>query len=67
MQHSGQINFQVCGRESAVCSILLDHLYLQKIKINRLDKAVLAEAGFAVAFKLADVGVQPDRFTEIKF
>ena len=39
---------------------LLNHLYLQKVKVNVLDKAVLVKAGLAVALEFRDGGIQPD-------
>ena len=43
--------------------LLLDffnHLNLQIIKLNLLNKAVLAEPGFIVALKVCDIGIQPN-------
>lgn len=31
------------------------------------DKRILCETGFGMPFKIPDVVVQPDRFTQIKF
>lgn len=44
----------------------LDHLYFQIIKLDGIDKAVLIETGFGMAFELVDRDVEPDRLAQIK-
>jgi hypothetical protein len=42
-------------------------MYLQKIKINRTNKAVLKETSFVKALKFAYISFQPYRMFQIKF
>ena len=48
-------------------SVFFYHLDLQVIERDRLDEAVLPEAGTAVLLKIADPGGQPDGLFQIKF
>lgn len=47
-------------------SILFDHVNLQIIKINAFNKIILCEPGLVVPLKILDIGIQPDRFAEVK-
>lgn len=47
-------------------SVLLDHMDLQIIKIDRLDKIVRRKARLVVLLEIGDRGIKPDRFAEIK-
>ena len=42
-------------------SILLNHLQLQIVKVNLINKAVLIEADLCVPLKIPDIRIQPDR------
>ena len=48
------------------CSVFLQHLNFQIIKINGVDEVVLGKAGLAVTLKFRNIGVQPDGFAQIK-
>ncbi len=47
-------------------SVLLDHMYFQIVKIDRLYKVVRSKTRFVVLFEILDICVEPDRFPEIK-
>lgn len=46
-------------------SVFFDNLNFKKIKIDLFDPVVLSEFRFAVAFKIGNVGIQPDRHCQI--
>lgn len=46
--------------------IFLDYLDFQIVERNLFDEAVLKKAGFRMIFELADIAVEPDRFSEIE-
>lgn len=47
-------------------SVLLDHMNLQKIKINFFYKIILIKTRLAVPLKFGDSAFQPDRFSQIE-
>lgn len=54
------------NRPAQARSVFLYDVKFQKIKINLLDKAVLPEACSGMTLKFSDIGVQPDRLSQIK-
>ena len=47
--------------------LFFDYFNLQIIKIDLFNKAVFGESCFGVAFKVIDVGGEPDWLPKIKF
>ena len=43
-----------------------NHMYLQKIKVDVLDKAVPAETSSGNAFEFCNIGIQPDWLAQIQ-
>ena len=47
-------------------SVLFDNVDFKKVKIDLLDKRILPEAGFGMAFKFMDVAVKPHGLPKVK-
>ena len=39
----------------------------QIVKVNRIHKVILMKSGLCMSFEFFDIGIQPDRITQIKF
>ena len=46
--------------------LLFDYMYFQIIKIDAFHKIVFGKTGLFMSFKIIYVGIQPDRFGQIK-
>ena len=53
--------------EKSSLFLFFNHLDFQKIKIDRIHKAVLVESCFGMPFEFVDIDIQPDWFAKIKF
>ena len=56
-----------CERFLLSNDLFFDDLYLQIVKFNMFNKLILSKTGLGVKLEIVDVGVQPDRFAQIKF
>lgn len=50
---------------SDLFSVFFDYLYFQIVEIDFFDPVVLTEFGFAVALEIRNIGIQPDRNSQI--
>lgn len=59
-------NIAEAKKKTGETSVLLDHMNLQKIKINFFYEIILIETRLAVPLKFGDGAFQPERFPQIE-
>ena len=47
-------------------SSVLDHVYLQIVKVDRFNEIIRGKTGFVVLLEISDIAVEPDRFPEVE-
>ena len=54
------------AKKRGLCSVLLDHVYLQIVKVDRFNEIIRGKTGFVVLLEISDIAVEPDRFPEVE-